>query len=145
MLKNILANLKSKPSSPVKDGRISYKFKCGLEAHQEELDVYQDEELIQAISNFDLKNIVEGSAVIKDIINLLLKEDSLNKVLNIIFKTKDVNYKLLKNSELHSVFSDFFSLNPTAVNWLKTIGGDPTFAKMIRSMSGSGKIPGENN
>lgn len=114
-----------KPSSGVIDGRISYKFQCGIEAHQEELNLQQDEKLTSVLLGLDLNSFSLENTSIKDLINTLVKEKALNKILDIILhpsgKEKQ-DYSLLKNSELQTVFSDFFSLNPTALNWLKTIG-----------------------
>ena len=131
-----------KPSSEVIDGRISYKFQCGIEAHQEELNLQQDEKLTSVLLGFDLNSFSLENTSIKDLINTLVKEKALNKILEIILHpsgNEKQDYSLLKNSELQTVFSDFFSLNPTALNWLKTIGKGLTSLPQTLSTGTSSK------
>ncbi|MEO8447691.1 MAG: hypothetical protein ABI528_09365 [bacterium] len=141
MLKNILTFLNpdvKKTSSEIVDGKIHYKFQCGIEAHQEELSIDQDEKLVSVMMTLDI-NQLEAKSQIKDIIDLLLRTKLLYKMLMILLITRDCSnidekkLKALKNSELSNVLNDFFFLNPTAINWLKTIGKGLTSIQTIKS------------
>lgn len=132
-----------KPSSEIIDGRISYKFQCGIEAFQEELNLEQDEKLTGILLGFDINSFSLETTSIKDLINTLVKEKALNKILDIILLpsgNEKQDYSQLKNSELQTVFSDFFSLNPTVINWLKTIGsGLTSLPQTLSTKSSSGR------
>ncbi|MBV6480205.1 MAG: hypothetical protein HGGPFJEG_03057 [Ignavibacteria bacterium] len=128
MLDKIFSMFKEKtaPSKVPVDGKIHYKFKCGFIAWQEELNLQQDEELAKVLLNINIAYLNENSDI-KSLLGLLMQEKILNKVLNIILISNDcseVNYDLLKNSELEVVFKDFFSLNPTAMKLLKNTVGE---------------------
>lgn len=127
-------NSNEKPSTPVVEGKIHYKFQCGYEAHQEELSLEQDEKLTAILLTLNLSSLAEIS--INELITTLTKEKLIPKVLGIILIGKEDNdYSKLKNSELEMVMADFFSLNPTAIAWLKTIGEGLASLKMIPSTS----------
>lgn len=129
MLNNIISKLsgnsEDKPSSQPINGKIRYTFHCGIEAHQEELNLEQDEKLTGILLGFDVNSFSLETTSIKDLIGVLIKEKSLIKILEIILipgNNENPDYSQLKNSELNNIFGDFFSLNPTVMNWLKTIG-----------------------
>lgn len=127
-------------NTKVKDGRIKYKFKCGIEAYQEELDLRQDELLTEILLELNIETFSFGNTKIKELVNILIKERVLIKVLDIILTTvKDTecDFLKLKNSELEEVFEDFFSLNPTVTNWLRNIGKGLTSSPLIQSISSS--------
>ena len=125
MLKNLfsfIANNETdpKPSTEVIGGKINYKFLCGLEAYQEELNLDQTERLTTLLLQIDFANVIENT--LQEFIQMLSSGKVIQKVLDIILIGNTENdYTQLKNSELQKVFSDFFSLNPTAVGWLKNI------------------------
>lgn len=150
MLNNILSKFSGngepaeemKPSSLPVDGKIRYKFQCGIEAHQEELNLGQDEKLTGILLGFDMNSFSFETTSIKDLINTLVKEKSLTKILEIILIPESnvkPDYSQLKNSELQNVFGDFFSLNPTVINWLRTIGGGLTSLPRTPSTGNSSK------
>lgn len=147
MLKNLFSNFTNKdqkiiPSSEPIDGKIMYTFQNGLVAYQEELNLDQDEKLTGILVGFDL-NAFSLENSIKDLIETIIKEKALLRVLKIILLPEseqsdlDDSLKGLKNSELQKVFNDFFSLNPTVINWLKTIGKDLTSLRQTPSTSNS--------
>lgn len=131
MLKNLLSFIAGKDadpkaSSPIVDGKINYTFQCGLRAYQEELNLHQTEKLTAVMLELDFSDIVNKS--LQDFILMLTNGKVITKILDIILigvpendLIKDVDYSALKNSELQAVFGDFFSLNPTAIGWLKNI------------------------
>ena len=148
MLDNLLSKFSSnggqpakdmQPSSEPVDGKITYKFQCGIEAHQEELNLDQDEKLTTILLGFDMNSFSFETTSIKDLIGILVKEKSLIKILEIILISDNdkPDYSQLKNSELQNVFGDFFSLNPTVINWLKTIGAGLTSLPQTRSTGNS--------
>jgi hypothetical protein len=131
-----------KPSSKIVDGRIHYEFKCGLKAYQEEMNLEQDQSLAEIILGFDLKSFSLETTSIKDLVDIILKEKALNKILDIILFRSDGSsdcFDLLKNSELQIIFEDFFSLNPTVKDWLMTSGSGLTLLFQILSTENSSK------
>lgn len=117
------------PSSEVVNGRICYSFACGVEAYQEELTLGQDEELVGVLMALDISGVDLEKTQIKEIIEKLLSDNLLHKLLQVILVIPGMEQKIpvekikqLRNSELQAVIGDFFSLNPTARDWLKTIG-----------------------
>lgn len=106
----------------MKDGKIEYKFKCGIEAYQEELTLEQDEKLTVILSSI---NITDSDIKIKEVFDVIATEKIINKFLNIILtaKDKDTDYSKLKNSELRAVVDDFFILNPAVKSLLQTLDG----------------------
>jgi hypothetical protein len=150
MLNNLLSKFSGngepakeiQPSSQPVNGKISYKFQCGIEAHQEELNLEQDEKLTGVLLGFDMGSFSLEATSIKDLIGTLVREKSLLKILDIILipeGSDKPDYAWLKNSELQNVFGDFFSLNPTAINWLKTIGAGLTSLPQTPSTGNSSK------
>lgn len=141
IFKNLTAD--SKPSDII-DRRISYKFQSGLERFQEELDIEQDHKLMELVTSVDTENISLESSI-GNVLKILSESIILVKFLQIILKGKDEcsqeseaeMYHKLKNSELHKILTDFFSLNPTVMGWLKTIGGALTSMPTIPSTSNS--------
>lgn len=147
MLKNLFSNFtnkdhKIKPSSDPVNGRITYNFQNGLKAHQEELDLDQDEKLTEILLGFDLNTFSLDNSI-SDLIKSIVKEKALLSVLKIILvpdseqAIPDATFAGIKNSELQNIFNDFFSLNPTVINWLKTIGKGLTSLPQIPSTSSS--------
>ena len=132
-----------KPSADLIDGRISYKFRNGLEAYQEEFDTDQNEKLVQVLMQLNTESLSKELSVVQvsDIINLLIKENLITKILDIVllrkkFGTEEDNKLLrsLKNSELLNVVNDFFSLNPTVITLFKTFGKDLISLPTTRSI-----------
>lgn len=134
MLNNLFSKFASagkdpEPSSEVVNGRISYSFACGVEAYQEELTLGQDEQLVGVLMGLNISDIDIEKTQIKDVIGKLLSDNVLYKLLQVVLiipgsedKMPVEKLKQLRNSELQAVIGDFFSLNPTARDWLKTIG-----------------------
>lgn len=131
------------------NGRISYKFSNGLECWQEELSLAQDEQLLKIAMSFDIENISLETTSIKSVIDMLLKENSLIKFLDIVlYRPDSANpkelqvelkkdtelFRSLKNSELHNIINDFFLLNPTVKGWFKTLGKDLILKQTTRSI-----------
>ncbi len=142
MLSKIFDKFKSteefKPSSEPVNGKITYNLQCGT-AHQEELDIEQDEKLTEVLMGFDVNALSFENTTIKDLIQRVVNEKAVYKILSIILfsEDKDFDVRYIKNSELEMIFSDFFSLNPTAINWLKTIGGALISMSQTKSTSSS--------
>jgi len=130
-----------KPSVDPINGKIHYSFQCGIKAYQEELNLDQDTEMTDLMLGFDINSFSLEKSSIKDLIDMLLKEKALSKILDIILIQPEdapyTDYGKLKNSELAKIFSDFFSLNPTAINWLKTIGSGLTSISQTPSTKSS--------
>lgn len=148
IFKNTNSSKDIKPSSEILNGRISYKFSNGLECWQEELNLAQDEQLLEIAMSFDIENVSLETSSIKSVIDMLLKENSLIRFLDIVLcrtvspsqeqaaveLQNDMElFKSLKNSELYNIVNDFFSLNPTVTDWFKTIGKGLTSTQMTRS------------
>jgi len=117
------------PSAEVVNGRISYTFANGVNAYQEELTLGQDEELVGVLMGLDISGVDMDKTALKEIIGKLLNDNVLYKLLQVVLiipgneeKMPVEKLKQLRNSELQAVIGDFFSLNPTARDWLKTIG-----------------------
>lgn len=142
MLSKIFDKFKSteefKPSSEPVNGKITYNLQCGT-AYQEELDIEQDEKLTEVLMGFDVNALSFENTTIKDLIQRVVNEKAVHKILSIILfsEDKDFDVRYIKNSELEMIFSDFFSLNPTAINWLKTIGGALISMSQTKSTSSS--------
>jgi hypothetical protein len=142
MLSKIFDKFKSteefKPSSEPVNGKITYNLQCGT-AHQEELDIEQDEKLTEVLMGFDVNALSFENTTIKDLIQRVVNEKAVYKILSIILfsEDKDFDVRYIKNSELEMIISDFFSLNPTAINWLKTIGGALISMSQTKSTSSS--------
>lgn len=117
------------PSAEVVNGRISYTFANGVNAYQEELTLGQDEELVGIMMSLDIAGIDVEKTKLSEIIGKLVSDQLLYKLLQVVLiipgsgdKVSVEQLKQLRNSELQAVIGDFFSLNPTAQDWLKTIG-----------------------
>lgn len=134
MLKNLFSKFASgdsqpAPSAEVVNGRISYTFASGVNAYQEELTLGQDEELVGIMMSLDIAGIDVEKTKLSEIIGKLVSDQLLYKLLQVVLIIPDSGDKVsveqlrqLRNSELQAVVGDFFSLNPTARDWLKTIG-----------------------
>lgn len=146
MLENILQRFNKKeikPSAEVLNGRINYSFLNGLKAYQEQLNLEQDIELSKIFS--DLMGVEVSSAVgnpsgfIQDIFKKLNREKRILSILKIILiqedgsEIQDDKLLSLKNSEIENICMDFFSLNPTLISWLKTIGKEVISMMMMKS------------
>lgn len=141
MFKNLLTKLSSAsqdpaPSAEPVDGKIHYKFQNGLQCHQEELSLGQDEQIVGILMGLELSGIDLEKTQLKEIVSQLLNENLLYRMLQIVLISEPTgdaipveSLKLLKNSELEAVIKDFFSLNPTAADWFRTIGSGLTSGK----------------
>jgi hypothetical protein len=140
MLKNLFTKLSGSSQDPVPstepiDGKITYQFQNGLVCYQEELSLGQDEQLVGILMNLELAGTDLENTKLKEIISRLLNDNLLYKMLQVVLisaeekeiETEDL--KSLKNSELEAVIKDFFSLNPTARDWFRTIGSGLTSGK----------------
>ncbi len=104
-----------------------YNFSIGITATQEELNIEQDYQLMDILSEL---GIGEGQDLmntpIRDLIGKLVKNDLLSKLLDVILQVADQqtspDWKKLKNSELQEVITDFFTLNPLVVQLFKGLG-----------------------
>ena len=117
----------------------TYKFSNDLEAYQEELSLEQDYKLAELITGFNVSAIDDiKSMKVKDILKLLVKENVVEKFLEIVLIPKNSKtwaedasclqlhksttrgsrgqagaaLRMLKNSEVKQVIEDFFTLNP---------------------------------
>lgn len=100
-----------------------YKFFCGLQASQEELTLEQDYRIMDLIKSVNLTDL--GAATIADLIKTLSENKLIEKFLGIIFSIESEeeikNFTRLKNSELKEVVTDFFILNPIALDLLRAL------------------------
>lgn len=100
-----------------------YKFSCGLEASQAELTLEQDYRIMDLIKSVNLTDL--GATTIADLIKTLSENKLIEKFLSIIFSIDsedDIkNFSKLKNSELKEVVTDFFILNPVALDLLRAL------------------------
>lgn len=100
-----------------------YKFSCGLEASQEELTLEQDYRVMDLIKSVNLSDL--GNTSIADLIKTLSENKLIEKFLSIIFLTDSEDeikkFSKLKNSELKEVITDFFILNPIALDLLRAL------------------------
>lgn len=149
MLKNLFTKFAAgteepKPSQGPVDGKIKYKFANGLECRQEELTLGQDEKLVEIMMGLELSGVDLENTKLRDIISQLLNENLLYKMLQVVLiiepEGKEIEIdqlRSLKNSELEAVIKDFFSLNPTARDWFRTIGSGLTSGKTPSDTSNS--------
>lgn len=100
-----------------------YKFFCGLEASQEELTLEQDYRIMDLIKSVNLSDL--GNTTIADLIKTLSENKLIEKFLSIIFSVEiedDIkSFSKLKNSELKEIVTDFFILNPIALELLQAL------------------------
>lgn len=100
-----------------------YKFTCGLEASQDELTLEQDYRIMDLIKSVNLSDL--GTTTIADLIKSLSENKLIEKFLSIIFsienKEEVISFSKLKNSELKEVVTDFFILNPIALDLLRAL------------------------
>lgn len=100
-----------------------YKFSCGLEASQAELTLEQDYRIMDLIKSVNLTDL--GATTIADLIKTLSENKLIEKFLSIIFSIDNEddikNFSKLKNSELKEVVTDFFILNPVALDLLRAL------------------------
>lgn len=149
MLKNLFTKFAAnteepKPSQEPVDGKIRYSFSNGLECRQEELTLGQDEKLVEIMMGLELSGVDLENTKLRDIISQLLNENLLYKMLQVALIAEPAEaeisieqLKSLKNSELEAVIRDFFSLNPTARDWFRTIGSGLTSGKTTTGTSNS--------
>jgi len=100
-----------------------YKFSCGLEASQEELTLEQDYRIMDLIKSVNLSDL--SNTTIADLIKTLSENKLIEKFLSIIFsidaEDEIKNFSKLKNSELKEIVTDFFILNPIALDLLQAL------------------------
>lgn len=102
---------------------IEYNFKClkgtGIKAYQAELTLKQDRLINDLIKGLD-KNLIKDITKIEfsRVLDILFQTALLDKLLNIVLNTNNVDYSDLTNSELEKVVTDFFTLNPSLKKWL---------------------------
>ncbi len=116
-----------------------YKFTCGLEALQEELTLEQDYRIMDLIKSVNLSDL--GNTTIADLIKTLSEHKLIEKFLSIIFSIESEeevkNFSKLKNSELKEVVTDFFILNPIALDLLRALRSAADITTMSPVLSGS--------
>jgi hypothetical protein len=107
----------------LEDNIKRYKFSCGLEASQEELTLEQDYRIMDLIKSVNLSDL--SNTTIADLIKTLSENKLVEKFLSIIFSINDEelvkSFSKLKNSELKEVVTDFFILNPIALDLLRAL------------------------
>jgi len=100
-----------------------YKFSCGLEASQEELTLEQDYKIMDLIKSVNLSDL--SNTTIADLIKTLSENKLIEKFLSIIFLIDDEEkiktFAKLRNSELREIVTDFFILNPVALDLLQAL------------------------
>jgi hypothetical protein len=100
-----------------------YKFSCGLETTQEELTLWQDYRIMDLIKSVNLTDL--GATTITELIKILSEHKLIEKFLSIIFSMEGEeeikSFSKLKNSELKEVITDFFTLNPIALDLLRAL------------------------
>ena len=100
-----------------------YKFSNDLECAQDELTLEQDYKVMDLIKSVNLSDI--QNITIADLIKLLSENKLIEKFLSIIFGIEDESkiksFSKLKNSELKEVITDFFILNPIALDLLRAL------------------------
>ncbi|MBX7046654.1 MAG: hypothetical protein K1X86_12545 [Ignavibacteria bacterium] len=123
----------------MEDNIKRYKFSCGLEASQEELTLEQDYRIMDLIKSVNLSDL--GNTTIADLIKTLSENKLIEKFLSIIFSINDEeqikSFSKLKNSELKEVVTDFFTLNPIALDLLRALrsAADMTTTSQVSSDS----------
>ncbi len=107
----------------MEDTKKKYKFSNGLECSQDELTLEQDYKVMDLIKSVNLSDI--QNITIADLIKLLSENKLIEKFLSIIFDITDEekikSFSKLKNSELKEVITDFFILNPIALDLLRVL------------------------
>jgi hypothetical protein len=100
-----------------------YRFSCGLETSQEELTLEQDYMIMDLIKSVNLTD--PGSTTVAGLIKTLSENKLIEKFLSIIFsidaEEEMKSFSKLKNSELKEVITDFFILNPIALDLLRAL------------------------
>lgn len=107
----------------MEDTKKKYKFSNDLECTQDELTLEQDYKVMDLIKSANLSDI--QNITIADLIKLLSENKLIEKFLSIIFGIEDEakikSFSKLKNSELKEVITDFFILNPIALDLLRVL------------------------
>jgi len=107
----------------MEDTKKNYKFSNDLECSQDELTLEQDYKVMDLIKSVNLSDI--QNITIADLIKLLSENKLIEKFLSIIFGIEDESkiksFSKLKNSELKEVITDFFILNPIALDLLRAL------------------------
>lgn len=107
----------------MEDTKKKYKFSNDLECTQDELTLEQDYKVMDLIKSANLSDI--QNITIADLIKLLSENKLIEKFLSIIFGIEDEakikSFSKLKNSELKEVITDFFILNPIALDLLRAL------------------------
>lgn len=107
----------------MEDTKKKYKFSNDLECTQDELTLEQDYKVMDLIKSVNLSDI--QNITIADLIKLLSENKLIEKFLSIIFGIEDEakikSFSKLKNSELKEVITDFFILNPIALDLLRAL------------------------
>lgn len=128
----------------MEDEAKRYKFSCGVEAMQDELTLEQDYKVMELIKSVNLTDFKALS--IADLIKVFSENKLIEKFLTIIFcineKSEDdlkkaESFNQLKNSELKEVITDFFILNPLAIDLLKTLRSVADTATISPTLSNS--------
>jgi hypothetical protein len=109
--------------------RKLYKFKNGIQAHQEELSIEQDYRIAELMTELEIPGFEDIEKMqIQNLIKLLASSGVLEKFLEVILlPAKDTEgisaekLKTLKNSEVQKVMDDFFTLNPLVKSLLQNL------------------------
>lgn len=129
------------------------KFKYiinGKKFHQEELNIMQDEAISDLFEKLNISDLSDFSQLqIAKIVKLLFKENILADFLGIILvpDSPDVilsssDVKLIKNSQLVSIITDFFSLNPYLSELLASLGKNLDLASLSSNPNSSSSNSG---
>jgi hypothetical protein len=93
----------------------TYKFKCGIEASQEELTLGKSKQLAKAVMGIDIDK-VSMQMKIEDAIRMLsdtgLINELLDIVLTVIMKPGEASWDDLTVTEVSGIVEDFFTFNP---------------------------------
>lgn len=111
----------NKNTKQEKPDKIIYKFKCGIEAYQEELSYPKWSESIKLISG----DVPDEKKRDVTLLELMVNQDTSLKLVDICltvtkspkdFQGKNYNkWAVLKGSEVTKVIADFFTLNPESL------------------------------
>lgn len=101
-----------------------YTFKAGFSASQEMLNVEQDQQIMELLSDFGLAELDFEKLDLFKLIGQIGKGKGLTQLLSIILIPEDAsNFHpgKLKNAEMLEVIKDFFTINPELSKFSETL------------------------
>lgn len=122
-----------------------YKLSTGASCYQTPLTVRKDYQILKLIFGLETGNLQSTleSFTLLDLLNLLLKENIIEKFLGVIltpvgqpFSDGDLD---VTNTELEEILADFFTLNPELQRMWSSLSKTRAISMMNTMLSSSGR------